>query len=103
MIRVKFDYEKFLEQIDSLETNIKTFEKINRLKNIVMAVFDGNINYDSFTREEAEEILRHAYDYEYSYDTDEEYGNLFKLIFHSDLLAQRIAKLPRRREGCEFI
>jgi len=94
---LRFDLNLFIKGLDELETETGREE---RLKEIVLMVYEGRIDYDAFTFEEISEIFEHALRYDpYMQDPN----NLFVQIEKPAVFAEEIFRIPRRREGHVFL
>lgn len=92
---LKFNLDLFIKGLDELETEPGREE---RLKEIVLMVYEGRIDYDAFTFEEISEIYEQALQYDPS-----DPNNLFVQIEKPAIFAEEIFRLHRRREGHVFL
>lgn len=92
-----FSLELFVKNLDELKElpDEKEITKEDRLKEIVLIILEGQIDYSAFTYEEIKEIYERACDW----CGDE----LFKSIKSPHFYAKKINNLPRRRNNHVFI
>jgi hypothetical protein len=97
---LKFNLGLFVKSLEELEGLPEAPGREERLKKIAVMVYEGRIDYDTFTFEEISEVYEHALQFT-QYNPPP--NNLFVQLQKPAVFAEKIFQLPRRREGHVFL